>query len=194
MKRLALLLALALTVPAVPACAVEATPTPDASEAVGADEDALALATDTKVKNAVVKTTAGLSFMSESDHSFVWVRSAKVEVAPASAALVHRAFSAVTDGDAMADKPLSRMKSETVSFESFASRFVPVAGEDADNFAYHTQMTKVLSALRANLKNPVVIRLGRVSGSNLVGAISVFVVGTLPSGKIGGLFTVSVET
>jgi hypothetical protein len=86
------------------------------------------------------------------------------------------------------------MKSETVSFESFASQFVPVAGEDADNFADHTQMTTVMSALRANLKNPVVIRLGRVSGRNLVGAISVFIVGTLPSGKIGGLFTVSVET
>jgi hypothetical protein len=189
MKRLAVLLALAL---AVPACAVEATPA--ASEEVGAQEDALALASDTKVKNAVAKTTAGLSFMSESDHAFVWVRSAKAEPGKASAALVHRAFSSVTDGDAMADKPLSRMKSETVAFESFASRFAPVVGEDADNFAYHTQMTKVMSALRANLKDPVVLRLGRVSGNDLVGAISVYIIGTLPSGKIGGLFTVSVET
>jgi hypothetical protein len=191
MKRLALLLGLAL---AVPGCAVDPSPAPEASEAVGTDEDALALATDTRIKNAVVKTTAGLSFMSESDHAFVWIRSAKVEPAPASAALVHRAFSAVTDSDAMADKPLSKMKSETVAFESFASRFVPVVGEDADNFAYHTQMAKVLSALRTNLKNPVVIRFGRVSGNQLVGAISVYIVGTLPSGKIGGLFTVSVET
>jgi hypothetical protein len=55
-------------------------------------------------------------------------------------------------------------------------------------------MAKVLSALRTNLKNPVVIRFGRVSGNQLVGAISVYIVGTLPSGKIGGLFTVSVET
>jgi len=32
--------------------------------------------------------------------------------------------------------------------ESFAARFKPVAGEDADNFAYHTQMTKVMAAVR----------------------------------------------
>jgi hypothetical protein len=192
MKRLALLFGLTLAVPTVPACAVETAP--DASEEVGADEDALALATDTKVKNAVVKASAGLAFMSESDHPLAWIRSAKVELAPASAALVHRAFSKVTDSDAMADRPLSAMTSETVAFESFASRFVPVAGEDADNLAYHTRMTKVMSALRANLKNPIVIRLGRVSGDNLVGAISVYIVGTLPSGKVGGLFTVSVET
>jgi 3-hydroxyacyl-CoA dehydrogenase/enoyl-CoA hydratase/3-hydroxybutyryl-CoA epimerase len=37
-------------------------------------------------------------------------------------------------------------------------------------------------------------RFGRKNGSGLVGAISVYVIGTLPSGKIGGVFTVAVET
>ena len=177
---------------ATPACSSADT---TSDEAVDSSEDAITLATDTKIKNAVVKTTKNLFFLSESDHPLVWVRSAKVESGPATAAIIHAAFNKVTDGDAMADKPLAQMKSETVSFEAFASRYVPVAGEDEDNFAYHTQLTKTLDALRTNLKNPVVIRLGRTtSGGDLVGAISVYIVGTLPSGKIGGLFTVAVET
>ncbi len=195
MKRLGLLLALALAlVLAVPqvACVVESASTDDG--AASQQEDPLALATDTKIKNAIVKTTTGLSFLSESDHPFVWVRSSTVAPGPANAWFIHKSFSSVTDGDPMADKPLSQLKSEAVAFESFASRFVAVAGEDADNFAYHQQMTKVLGAVRANLANPVVIRLGRQSGSGLVGAISVYIVGTLPSGKVGGLFTVAVET
>jgi hypothetical protein len=191
MKRLGLLFALALGMQQA-ACVVDTSSTDDAE--ASQQEDELALATDTKIKNAVVKTTTGLSFMSESDHPFVWVRSSTVAPGPANAWFIHKSFSSVTDGDAMADKPLSQLKSETVAFESFASRFTPVAGEDADNFAYHQQMTKVLGALRANLKNPVVIRLGRQSGSGIVGAISVYIVGTLPSGKVGGLFTVAVET
>lgn len=189
MKRLVLLFALASF---VPACAADSTST--AGEDPAETEDALTLATDTKIKNAVMKTASGLSFVSESDHDFVWVRSAKVQKGPASAAIVHAAFNSVTDGDAMADKPLSSLKSETVPFESFASRFVPVAGEDADNFAYHQRMTKLLGALRDNLKNPIVIRMGRPQGNGLVGAISVYIIGTLPSGKVGGVFTVSVET
>lgn len=188
MKRLALLLSLALF---VPACAADTTP---ATDEPAETEDALTLATDTKIKNAVMKTASGLSFTSESDHDFVWVRSAKVQTGPASAAIVHAAFNSVTNGDAMADKPLVSLKSETVRFESFASRFVPVAGEDADNFAYHQRMTKLLAALRDNLKNPIVIRMGRPQGNGLVGAISVYIIGTLPSGKVGGVFTVSVET
>ncbi len=189
MKRLALLLALALS---VPACVADSTP--DAEDEAAQTEDAVTLATDTKIKNAVMKTASGLYFMSESDHDFVWVRSAKVQTGPASAAIVHAAFNKVTDGDAMADKPLASLKSETVPFEAFASRYRPVAGEDADNYEYHQRMTKLLDALRTNLKNPVVIRMGRPQGKDLVGAISVYIVGTLPSGKVGGVFTVSVET
>jgi hypothetical protein len=191
MKRLALLLTLALALPTF-ACTADVASNPD--DGIGQEEDPIALATDTKIKNAVVKTTTGVYFMSESDHPLVWVRSTQVATAPANAWFIHRAFSKVTDSDAMADKPLSSLKSETVAFESFAARFVPVVGEDADNFVYHQQMTRILGALRDNLKNPVVIRLGRKSGNDLVGAISVYIVGTLPSGKIGGLFTVAVET
>ncbi len=190
MKRLALLFALALA-PSVIGCSAAVD---DPTEEGVTDEDPVTLATDTKIKNAVLKTSNGLSFMSESDHDFVWVRSTMVATGPGNAAFIHRAFNKVTDGDPMADKPLSKLKSETVSFESWASRYVPVQGEDADNYAYHQKMTAMLAVLRTNLKNPVVIRLGRVSGNNLVGAISVYIVGTLPSGKIGGLFTVSVET
>jgi len=189
MKRIALIFALTLGVQSA-ACVAETA----ATDEDGTQEDDLTLATDTKIKNAIVKTTTGLSFMSESDHAFVWVRSSTVATAPANAWFIHKSFSGVTDGDAMADKPLSKLKSETVNFESFAARYAPVVGEDADNFAYHQQMTKVLAMVRTNLKNPVVIRLGRPSGSGLVGAISVYIVGTLPSGKVGGLFTVSVET
>lgn len=189
MKRLALLFALALGVQNA-ACAAETTP----SDEETSQEDDLTLATDTKIKNAVVKTTTGLSFLSESDHPFVWVRSSTVATAPANAWFIHKSFSSITDGDAMADKPLSSMKSETVDFETFAKRLAPVVGEDADMFAYHQKVTKVLDALRTNLKNPVVIRLGRQSGSGLTGAISVYIVGTLPSGKVGGLFTVAIET
>jgi hypothetical protein len=188
-----LALAFAASAPLFAGCAAETAENAETADE-GTIEDDLTVATDTKVKNAIVKTTTGVSFLSESDHPFVWVRSSTVSATPANAAAVHRYFSKVTDSDAMADKPLSRMKSETVAFETFASRFVPVAGEDADNFAYHQQMTKVLGAVRTNLKNPIVIRLGRPQGSNLVGAISVYIVGTLPSGKIGGLFTVAVET
>ncbi len=186
MKRLVLLFALALAAQTA-ACSIE-------SQSGTTEEDDLTSATDTKVKNAILKTSKDLSFMSESDHPFVWVRSTTVATAPANAWFIHKSFSKVTDGDAMADKPLAQMKSETVDFEAFAARFVPVDGEDADNFAYHTQMTNVLDTVRLKLKNPRVIRLGRQSGSGLVGAISVYIVGTLPSGKIGGLFTVSVET
>jgi hypothetical protein len=188
MKR-ALLIALAL---AMPACS--AADRSVAADDVATGEDPLAAATDTKVKNEIVKTTKGLSFLSESDHPLVWIRSAQVDSAPANAAFIHRAFSKVTDGDAMADKPLSKLKSEVVDFEAFASRYVPVTGEDPDNFAYHTQLTKTLNAVREHLANPVVLRFGRPVGSDLIGAISVYIVGTLPSGKIGGLFTVSVET
>jgi hypothetical protein len=69
MKRLALLFALLL---AAPACAAD-TDSASSEEEVDSSEDALALATDTKIKNAIVKTTNGLSYMSESDHGFVWV-------------------------------------------------------------------------------------------------------------------------
>jgi hypothetical protein len=191
MKCASLVLAVALAASSAlfAGCAAETEQPADGT----AEEDVTA-ATDTKVKNAIVKTTTGVSFLSESDHPLVWVRSSAVSSTPANAAAIHHYFSSVTDGDAMADKPLSKMKSETVAFETFASRYVPVAGEDADNFAYHQQMTKILNAVRTGLKNPVVIRLGRPQGNNLVGAISVYIVGTLPSGKIGGLFTVAVET
>ncbi len=178
-----------------PACASETSEVDHAEGASTTSEDVTA-ASDTRAKNAIVKAATGLSFLSESDHLLVWVGSSTAATAPANAAFVHRTFNAVTDNDAMADKPLSKMKSETVAFESFASSYVAVAGEDPDNFTYHQQMTKVLNAVRSHLKNPIVIRVGRKSGSGnyLVGAISVYVIGTLPSGKIGGLFTVSVET
>ncbi|NOU26497.1 MAG: hypothetical protein HOO96_01210 [Polyangiaceae bacterium] len=190
MKRFALLLALA---------ALSGACTADVQDVAGDDEamvqeDPIVLATDTKIKNAIVKASTGVYYLSESDHPLVWIRSTQVATAPANAAFIHRAFNAVTNNDAMADKPLSQLKSETVSFEAFAARLKPVAGEDADNFAYHQQMTKVLDLVRTNLKNPIVIRLGRPQGNILVGAISVYFVGTLPSGKIGGLFTVAVET
>ncbi len=190
MKRFVLLLALAAL---TGACTADVQPAGDDEEAV-VQEDAIVLATDTKIKNAIVKTTSGVYYLSESDHPLVWIRSTQVATAPANAAFIHRAFNAVTNSDAMADKPLSQLKSETVPFETFAARLAPVVGEDADNFAYHQQMTKVLDTVRTNLKNPIVIRLGRPQGTNLVGAISVYIVGTLPSGKIGGLFTVAVET
>lgn len=191
MRSLAVLLALALS---IPACAAATDSGPD--ESASSEEDPITLATDTKIKNAVEKTTKDHYFLSESDHPLVWIRSAKVEPRAADAALVHAAFNKITDGDSMADKPLAQMHSETVSFESFASRYVPIAGEDEDNFVYHQQLTATLNALRTNLKNPVVIRMGRKSwdGKYLVGAISVYIIGTLPSGKIGGLFTVAVET
>ena len=143
---------------------------------------------------AITGAASGLFFMSESDHVFTWISSASKATAPANAAFVHRTFNATTNGDAMADKPLSSLKSETVPFESFAARFVPQPGEDADLLAYHTKVTRLMGALRTNLKNPVVLRFGRKNSSGLVGAISVYVIGTLPSGKIGGVFTVSVET
>jgi hypothetical protein len=188
MRLLSLLCALALAAP-LAGC----SPYPDSADDGATSEDPLA-ATDTKVKNAVLKTTKDLSFMSESDHPFIWVRSSETASGRANAAFVHRAFNGVTNGDAMADKPLSALKSETVGFEAFAARFVPAAGQDPDNLAYNQKMTAMLKVLRANLKDPVVVRLGRTSSSGLVGAISVYVIGTLPSGKIGGVFTVSVET
>ena len=186
---LALVFALALF---APGCAADVDHASD--EATTSDD--VTAASDTRAKNAIVKAAAGLSFISESDHVLVWVGSSTVATAPANAAFVHRTFNAVTDNDAMADKPLARLKSETVAFDSFASRYVAVAGEDPDNFSYHHEMTRVLNAMRSHLKNPIVIRVGRKSesGSGLVGAISVYILGTLPSGKIGGLFTVSVET
>jgi hypothetical protein len=187
MKRLALLLALTLA-PMTFGCSVDDT------SGVAQDEGDLTSLTDTKIKNQIVKAAKGVSFLSESDHDLEWVRSTTVAPGPANAWFIHKSFSKVTDGDAMADKPLSQMKSETVDFESFASRYVPVDGEDPDNYAYHQQMTKILDTMRANLKHPVVIRLGRPSSYGLVGAISVYIVGTLPSGKVGGLFTVAVET
>jgi hypothetical protein len=149
---------------------------------------------DARAKAAITSAANGLWFMSESDHAFTWVSSASKASAPASAAFVHRTFNATTNSDPMADKPLSTLKSETVPFESFAARFVPVRGEDPELLAYHTKMTRLMGALRTNLKNPVVLRFGRKNGSGLVGAISVYVIGTLPSGKIGGVFTVAVET
>ena len=190
MKRFFVLLSLALAIPALGCSA----PVDTSSEETSSVEDPVVKATDTKIKNQIVKAASGLSFMSESDHPLVWIRSASIASAPANAWFIHHAFSNVTDGDAMADKPLAKMKSETAAFESFASRVKPVNGEDKDLYAYHLQMTNVLDVVRTNLKNPVVIRLGRPSGNGLVGAISVYIVGTLPSGKIGGLFTVSVET
>jgi hypothetical protein len=190
MKRLALLLALSLAAP-LAGCSGNVDATADDGTS---DEDPLVLATDTKIKNAVLKTTKDLSFMSESDHPFVWIRSTTIATGPANAAFIHSHFNDVTNNDAMADKPLSKMKSQTVGFEAFAARFVAVEGEDADNYAYHQRMTAMFDVMRTNLKSPVVIRLGRTSGSGLVGAISVYIVGTLPSGKIGGLFTVAVET
>ena len=187
MKRIALLVALALAVPSV-ACTAE-TDAPDV-----AAEDDLTAKSDSAAEAAFTKTTKDVYFLSESDHALVWVKSAKKLDGYLTASDVKAQFAAVTDGDAMADKPLAGLYAETVAFETFAGRYKPVAGEDADNFAYHQQMTKVLSAVRNNLKNPKVIRLGRKSGNALVGAISVYIVGTLPSGKIGGIFTVSVET
>ncbi|MFO0614863.1 MAG: nuclease A inhibitor family protein [Polyangiaceae bacterium] len=187
MKKLVLAFALAFGTQCL-GCSVET-----ADDATQEESDLTSL-TDTKIKNQIVKAAKDVSFLSESDHPFVWVRSSTIASGPANAAFIHKSFSKVTDGDDMADKPLSKMKSETVDFESFAARFVPVEGEDADNFVYHQQMTKILDTMRATLKNPVVIRLGRLSGSGLIGAISVYIVGTLPSGKVGGLFTVSVET
>jgi hypothetical protein len=162
-------------------------------DGIATDEGELSSA-DTKVKKAVSAAARDISFISESDHPLVWINSSAIATGPANAAFVHKNFNYVTNKDPMADKPLSSLKSETVGFESWAARFVPVQGEDADNFAYHTQMTKLLDTVRKNLKNPVVIRMGRPSGNGLVGAISVYVIGTLPSGKIGGVFTVSVET
>jgi Nuclease A inhibitor-like protein len=193
MNKVALCLVLALA-SSLPACASDFDTTNQDEATSG--EDPVVLATDTKIKNQIVKAATGVSFLSESDHPLVWIRSTSVANAPANAWFIHHAFSKVTDGDSMADKPLSQMKSETVPFETFASTLKPVNGEDADNYAYHVQMTNVLDAIRKDLKNPVVIRLGRQSGNGnyLVGAISVYIVGTLPSGKIGGLFTVSVET
>lgn len=194
-KRFAVAIALALAIAlATGGVGCSVAPPDDATEDATADESAFASVTDTKIKNQIVKAAKDVSFLSESDHPFVWVRSSTVAPGPANAAFIHKSFSKITDGDAMADKPLSEMKSETVDFESFAARYVPVDGEDADNFAYHQQMTKILDTMRTNLKNPIVLRFGRRSGSDLVGAISVYIVGTLPSGKVGGLFTVSVET
>jgi hypothetical protein len=170
---------------------------PDTDVAIDAVEDEALEAsarTDAKAKAAVTAAARGLSYMSESDHAFVWVQSSARATAPANAAFVHRNFNWVTNGAPMADKPLSSLKSQTVSFDTFASRFAPVPGEDADLAAYKAHMARLLGAVRTNLKSPVVLRFGRPSGTNLVGAISVYVIGTLPSGKIGGVFTVAVET
>lgn len=174
-------------------CAAD-TSTDSSSDGVATED--VSASTDAKVKTAIEKTTKGVSFLSESDHTLDWISTATVPSTATNAAFVHRYFNAVTNGDSMADKPLAQLHSETVDFEKFASTFVAVKGEDPDNYAYHQQMTKVLNAVRSRLKNPVVIRMGRQSGSGsyLVGAISVYVIGTLPSGKVGGLFTVSVET
>lgn len=161
---------------------------------VATSEAEVTAPSDVKAKAAITSAASGLYFMSESDHAITWVSSTAKPSTPANAAFVHHTFNAVTNHDAMADKPLSSLKSQTVAFESFAARMAPVKGEDADLFAYHTKMTKLLDAIRANVKDPVVLRFGRVSGGGLVGAISVYILGTLPSGRIGGVFTVSVET
>ena len=160
----------------------------------GSIREPLLKPTDVGAKRAIVGTTYNLYFMSESDHSLDWVQSSVRNTAPVDAAFIHRNFNRVTNGDGMADKPLSTLKSETVAFSTFAAKYAPVPGEDPDNFDYHQKMTAMLDAVRKHLKNPIVIRFGRKVGSNLTGAISVYIVGTLPSGKVGGLFTVSVET
>jgi hypothetical protein len=192
MKRLLLALSFASLAVTASGCAAETSNDPNdqvASEDVSAS-------TDAKVKTAVEKTTKGVSFLSESDHTLDWISTASVPTTVTNAAFVHRYFNAVTNGDAQADKPLSSLHSETVDFEKFAGTFVAVKGEDPDNYAYHQQMTKVLDSVRSHIKNPVVISMGKkdASGPWLEGAISVYIIGTLPSGKVGGLFTVSVET
>lgn len=160
----------------------------------GSLKEPLLKPTDAGAKRAIVATTFNLYFMSESDHSLDWVQSSVRNMAPVDAAFIHRNFNRVTNGDGMADKPLSSLKSETVAFDTFAAKYVPVPGEDPDNFAYHQKMTSMLDAVRKHLKSPIVIRFGRKVSGTLTGAISVYIVGTLPSGRVGGLFTVSVET
>jgi hypothetical protein len=176
---------------ALAACSAEVAQSPIDD---GTTEDEFTATSDARAQGAIETAAKGLYFLSESDHALVWVKSKNKPSGYLTAADVKGAFATTTDTDAMADKPLASLASESVPFETFAARFKPVPGEDADNFAYHEQMTKVLGAVRTNLKNPKVIRFGRKSGNNLVGAISVYIVGTLPSGKIGGLFTVAVET
>ena len=151
--------------------------------------------TDAQIKAALERVIRGYNVTfrgNEGDSEFRYISATPRPGETINATSLRRMFADVVEADPEADKPLSALYYDDMSFAEWKRR---AAGNPDDGFPADTELQAINKVLSDNLTGIKIYYYGRngrrgvnrtVEGINA----SVFVVGKTPSGKIAGLYTV----
>jgi uncharacterized protein len=152
-------------------------------------------ATDAQIKTEIETAAEGVLFSSEGDFPFLYVE------APLNGDIneqaVRDAFAELVDNDENADGPMDTLVSMNESWDAWkADEHSCQDKEDPDLMIWCAPMRNFESVLESNLSDIQVFYFGRKGEPGSVDgvAVSVFIVGRAPSGKMIGVRTIAIWT
>jgi Nuclease A inhibitor-like protein len=165
--------------------------TPDEAS-IGA-VDAELTAGDAAFQREVTQAAKGLTYISETDAPFTFVAAKLNAGETVNEAAVRRAFARVVNADPQADKPMSKLKGEVRTFESFRASY---RNCDASEAASCAKIEAMNAILQKNLTDVKVFSFGKNGAPGAVDGVgvSIFVVGKTKSGQLAGVRTFAVWT
>ena len=154
---------------------------------------------DAEIKAEIEKAADGLTYMSESDYPFTFVKadlgSGDKDI---NEAMVREKLASYVDSDPDTDKPLSELFAMTGTWEEWQSSDADCsdADNDADAKAMCLKMRNLDTVLGANLTGIKVFYFGSNGEPGHVDgvAVSILVVGRTPSGNLAGVRTIAIWT
>lgn len=153
--------------------------------------------TDAEIKTEVERAADGLFYMSEGDFPLEFVSGALGAGGKVDEAAVRAAFAALVDADEDADGPLASLFAMERTWDDWKSKEVNCGDpEDEVGQVMCNKMRSVENVLESNLTDIKVFYFGSKGAPGSVDgtAVSVFIVGRSPEGKLVGVRTIAIWT
>jgi uncharacterized protein len=152
--------------------------------------------TDAQIQKEVERASEGLTYMSESDFPFEFVSGA-LPGGKVDEAAVRAAFASIVDSDENADGPLAELFAMEESWDEWKASEVGCQDpEDEIGMQQCMKMRSLENVLQSNLQDIKVFYFGSNGEPGSVDgtAVSLFIVGKSPSGKLVGVRTIAIWT
>ncbi len=152
--------------------------------------------TDAELEGEIVRASDGLTYMSESDYPFSFVR-AEDAAGEITEELVREQLGALVDADPDADKPMAELFAMEGTWDEWkADKHSCWDTEDPIGLEQCTRMRTLEQVLDANLEGTRIFYFGG-SGEpgNVDGVgVTIFIVGRTPEGSLAGVRTLAIWT
>lgn len=151
---------------------------------------------DADIQSEIEKAADGLTYMSESDYPFTFVRAVGAPATITEAA-VRNAFAKDVDGDEDADKPLAALFAMEETWQEWKDSAVNCSDpSDPEQLPACNQTRLLEQVLENNLEDVHVYYFGRDGAPGRVDGVgvSILIVGRSPDGNLVGVRTIAIWT